>query len=945
MTDFDPPPAPEQPEVETTADAARAAGEEAEAAQGVVGEIREGDAGGAIGAGVSGAGNTLAPLLDAASVSDEDTAAVRAVATAVGAGISAASESAARIDSATDDGARAGAATTMGAQLAGGALGGATGIAERLGASQGELSALSIASDLVSAVPAIEQSVRSIAEMVHHDGSSDQGAVRYHIRFPGHDETWTLREIVLTETLNRPFLARLVLSSEDDAASPELLLGVDADVTIERSEAVRHLHGIVSRVEHGERVDEATLCTIEVVPALAALAHWRDNRIFQHLTVPDLLEVLLGEHLAPYRRELEVHTSRDRDPREIVVQWDESVLDFAHRLMEEDGLSYYFTHDERGPEKLVIVDHNEQFPAVELRGGAHVLFIPGEGDDHAFAEPVTELRVADQIGVTDVVVRDWDWTRAEPPTHERAQVQAEDRSDPEREPIIRESFEADGRIAYSRYDKSLFTYGANDAPIQAALRAEAHRMSRNVFTGRSRATRFSPGHVFDLLGHPVGAFDQGYLLTHVRHVGRNPRFAEREASAAAGASARPEYECTFTCIVTSVPHRPARTTPRPRIHGVQTAIVVGPKGEEIYCDEHGRIRVQFAWDRGDADPEKRTCWVRCMQSWAGYGFGTFFLPRVGMEVIVTFLAGDPDRPLVTGCVYDGHRTTPYELPDHKTRSTIRTQSTPFDGGYNEIRFEDKGGSEEVFIHAQKDLNEVVEHDHTTHTKNDQANTVDANRTHHVGAHETIAIGGSQSITVRSESQGDLPTQGASLTVQDGDYEVTVGKKIVITATDSIELIVGDSFLKIEPDKITLHQKDDSRLVLDPGRAELRSKQDSVLLLNGDAQLTAKSGADLTLTRDAQLTGSTAQVLLTDDALMTSGSGAQVHLTGDAVVSGASATLDAQASATVSGGVDATLTAGPSTVKCDSTAAKVTSMQVDISGNATVNVVGGLIKLN
>lgn len=472
-------------------------------------------------------------------------------------------------------------------------------------------------------------------------------------------------------------------------------------------------------------------------------------------------------------------TSRDREKRDLTIQYDESALAFAHRLMEEEGLSYYFEHDEEGPERLVIVDENEHFPAVEVEGD-HVPFVPVEGNDHEGAEPVIELRADERVGTTDVVLTDYDWTRVS-----RA-ITAEDRSEPSTEPVVRESHEAHGGVHHARYDADGRAYGTDDVAIQAALRAEAYRMERRTFRGRALAIGFAPGRVFELLGHPVSAFDREHLLVEVTHRGRNPRFAERTA----GESERHlEYECAFLCIPSDVPHRPARTTPKPRVHGVHAALVVGPAGEEIWCDEHGRIHVRFAWDRLDQQGEERTCWVRCMQSWAGGGFGTLFIPRIGMEVVVAFVGGDPDKPLVTGCVYNGLQTPPYPLPEHKTRSTLRTQSSPSDShGYNELRFEDKAGSEEVFIHAQKDLNEVVEHDHSTRVKRNQSNTVDGDQTERVGGDQSMTVAGARTATI---DMNELVTIRKAQTTHVGaDHEHTVAQNQTLTTAGSRDLFVG-----------------------------------------------------------------------------------------------------------------------------------------------------------
>jgi type VI secretion system secreted protein VgrG len=221
------------------------------------------------------------------------------------------------------------------------------------------------------------------------------------------------------------------------------------------------------------------------------------------------------------------------------------------------------------------------------------------------------------------------------------------------------------------------------------------------------------------------------------------------------------YRNQFTCLKKDVPFRPVRRTPRPVIPGAQTAVVVGPSGEEIHTDEHGRIKVQFHWDREGKHDDRASCWIRVAQSWAGPGWGALYLPRMGQEVVVEFLEGDPDQPLVTGSVYNGANPPPLSLPGDKTRSTLRTESSPGGGGSNELRYEDAKGSEEIYLHAQKDLNVVVE--------NDQTATVGGNQTLDVSGNRSRSIGGSQSLTVAKD---DTSTIGGSQTLAVGANRTT-----------------------------------------------------------------------------------------------------------------------------------------------------------------------------
>ena len=213
------------------------------------------------------------------------------------------------------------------------------------------------------------------------------------------------------------------------------------------------------------------------------------------------------------------------------------------------------------------------------------------------------------------------------------------------------------------------------------------------------------------------------------------------------ASSTDLYRNVFECIPLDTPFRPDRRTDKPVIPSIQTAVVTGPAGEEIHVDEHGRIKVHFHWDRVGALDENSSCWIRVEQAWAGPSWGFWWVPRIGMEVVIHFVDGDPDRPLATGCVYNGANLLPYELPAEKTKSTIKSNSTPGGGGSNELRFEDKAGSEEIYAHAQKDYNEVVENDHNTLVHHDQTITVDNDQTQTIHVNQTETVNGNQVMTV------------------------------------------------------------------------------------------------------------------------------------------------------------------------------------------------------
>src|SRR3989441_2894407 len=249
---------------------------------------------------------------------------------------------------------------------------------------------------------------------------------------------------------------------------------------------------------------------------------------------------------------------------------------------------------------------------------------------------------------------------------------------------------------------------------------------RRQGTGETNCARLTPGHTFEIGGHPRKDYNGKYLIVGAQHHGSQPQALGRE-----GAGSASSYSSSFTCIPADVPYRPPRITPRPMAQGAQTAVVVGPSGEEIHTDEHGRIKVQFHWDREGKKDENSSCWIRVAQPWAGPKWGSLFIPRIGWEVVVEFMDGDPDQPLVTGSVYHADNPPPYSLPGDKTKSTIMSNSSKGGGGSNELRFEDAKGSEEIYLHGQKDWNVVIE--------NDESDTIGGNPTVPVGKGDAVSL--------------------------------------------------------------------------------------------------------------------------------------------------------------------------------------------------------------
>ncbi|HJL15193.1 MAG TPA: type VI secretion system tip protein TssI/VgrG [Sandaracinaceae bacterium LLY-WYZ-13_1] len=560
--------------------------------------------------------------------------------------------------------------------------------------------------------------------------ATDSKTVRHSVRTDAFESIEIhVASLAFTEAIDEPYAADVVLQIHDPDADVLELLGRNVELTIERGDSMRRICGIAGAVFEGEPAQGFVVARVIVHPAFWMLSMRRNTRMFQDMSVPEIVESVLSEGLGDYGREARLEVEGDHPQREYCMQYQETDLAFVQRLLAEAGIFYTFDH-EGEVEVMVLADTNEHFeraPTVNDPLPHHSDTLQAWGEDRVRAFSRRHAH-----GTTSVVLRDFDWTHAAPVVED--EERGEDAAGRDRE-----SYEhglARG-VHLAGYDPGA-GYQENDARSQAVRRLESHRRDEVVGLGVSDAVALAPGTTFSLSGHPHVGLDGEYYVTRVWH--RDVPFDDDRADAEA-------YHNRFECRPIDVPHRPLRRYEKPSVASIQTAIVTGPSGEEIHTDEHGRVKVQFHWDRQNPADETSSCWVRCEQAWASSGWGFWWLPRLGMEVIVHFMDGDPDRPLVTGCVYNAANPPPYPLPDEKTKSTIKSSSSPGGDGFNELRFEDKAGSEEIFSHAQKDYNEVVLNDHTTTVHHDQTNEVDNDQTQSIGNDQTETVHQNQEMSV------------------------------------------------------------------------------------------------------------------------------------------------------------------------------------------------------
>ncbi|MBI4955382.1 MAG: type VI secretion system tip protein VgrG [Myxococcales bacterium] len=662
------------------------------------------------------------------------------------------------------------------------------------------------------------------------------------------------------EELSSNYAYEFVLHADaSEAPAFADVLGHPAALAIFDGDVPRFVHGIVSEFEVGAQAKKHVQYRAVLVPATWKLDGRRDNRIFQELSTPDIVKkVFDGGGLDGCTLRLDLQGSYR--PREYCVQYRESDWAFISRLLEEEGIYFFFEHAEEG-HTLVLADK----PAAHapIAGNPVIPFRPPVGA-LVSSEHVSQFRYREAVRPGKVTLRDYNFKK--PSLNLESQGEAT----------------ADADIEVYDYPGDYDEPG--DGTSLAKVRLEHWQAQRKVGSGEAACTRLTLGATFSLLEHPSEEFNRSWLLTRIEQEGSMPLMGE-------GGGTAGDYRTRFLCIPDDVQFRPALRTQRPRIYGVQTAIVVGPAGEEIYPDEHARVKVQFHWDRLGKKDEKSSCWIRVSQLWAGAGWGAMQIPRIGQEVVVEFLEGDPDRPLIVGRVYHGTNVPPYVLPAEKTKSTIRSDSTPGGGGFNELMFEDGKGKEEIFLHAQKDWTIGVENDKTQTVGHDEKLTVAHDRTKEVehdqkekvGNDKSIAVGGSHSesiakaeaITVGAASDhtvGGALTEnvgGAKSSTVGGALTEIIGKDMKVTIGAAKQQSIAGAFKESVGGDLELavsgkHQlsvtKDMSvtasaNLATEVGKEQTTNVGDAYSVVVGDGKLTIKKNGDITLEgKEIHITG-------------------------------------------------------------------------------------------
>jgi type VI secretion system secreted protein VgrG len=617
-----------------------------------------------------------------------------------------------------------------------------------------------------------------------------------------------LQELQGHEGISTLFRFDLELLAEDDAIPFDKLVGQNVTIRLALAEAHdRYINGFVSRFAQGRSDVRFTHYHAEVVPWLWFLTRSADCRIFQDLSVPDIIKKIFHQHgFSDFREAL----TRTYTPWDYCVQYRETDFNFVSRLMEQEGIFYFFEH-EHGQHTLVLADAPEAHrPCPPDQLEARYLPEAGMG---GWEDTVTSWRMEQELRSGRYSLRDY---------HDQMPDKSFEVTEPTSINVGRndqfEIYDYPGAYAprFNKPDPERLDAVESEGRTLVKLRMQEEESSHLVISGTSFCRAFSAGQRFKLTDHSRPDANGDYVLTAVQHTAvQTPPYVSGPDIA------EPYYHNSFTCIPHRVPFRPPRRTPKPIMH-TQTAIVVGEAGEEITVDKYGRVKVQFHWDRQGEANEHSSCWIRVAQNWAGKRWGAMFIPRIGQEVIVDFLEGDPNQPIITGRVYNAEEMPPYELSGEKpekTKSTIKSLSSKGGGGFNELRFEDMKGKEQIFIHGERDLDVRIKNDRREWIGNDRHLFVKRDRREQVGGDEHVLIkvdlveeigrdhylkiGGKEAIEITG-SHSLAVTGNVTEAFQANHSEQVTGNyyvkamNVVIEGMSGLTIKVGGSFITLTP---------------------------------------------------------------------------------------------------------------------------------------------------
>lgn len=731
-----------------------------------------------------------------------------------------------------------------------------------------------------------------------------------------------LKSIRGAERLSALFEYEARLLSEDNEIDPGDILGKDVTIEIEsaiKDGGTRYINGIVR--SFGRTGNTGTLATYIaiIVPKLWLATLTTDCRIFQKKDAKTILSDIIKTDagITDYK---DSASDSGATERAYCVQYRETDFAFASRLMEEEGIYYYFEHAS-GKHTLVLSD------------------APGSHSDAPNAATIkfrSKRRIRNKIGV-----QSWDTVKnVVPGAYVLADYNYQSPSTVLRSNAL-ESRDNAGDAAEIFDYPGMFTESADGEKL-AKIRLGAFQARHGACTGTTTAVTLATGATFTLAKHPNETLNQKYLVIENEIFAENPPYTDGE----------PPCEASFRSRVTAIPadqqYRSPRHTPVPDLRGPHSAVVTGAEGDEIHTDKYGSVKVKFHWDRDDEKKgEDNTVFLRTAQMWTGKNFGTLFIPRVGQEVIVEFLNGHPDRPVITGCLYNEENLPPYALPDHQTRSTIKTHSTPEGELYNELRFEDKKDEEQLLIHAAKDHEITTANDRVEHVGNDTHLTVINDRLELIHKDHHEAIGGMHKLTIGLGAEGVEGADGETK----GEVEEGGGQHIMIKGPRLVE-IGGKSSLKVAEDVAETFEKNHATAV-----TEQRYLKAKTIVLEAEENLTLHVGDHfIAITADGIKINTSADIVLNGDGSIASTSGGDitseaggkfgVTSTGDTTIE-ATGNFSAKGTsgAVVESDMNTDITAGMNLTLDGAVKAAMHGAMAEVKSDAILTIQGSMVNIN
>ncbi|MFJ7882120.1 type VI secretion system tip protein VgrG [Pseudomonas sp. NPDC096917] len=600
---------------------------------------------------------------------------------------------------------------------------------------------------------------------------------RFSLTIPGVEHELRVLAFAGNEAISRPFSFDVELVSNRSGLDLEALLHQPAFLAFDTQG--NGVHGQISSISLSSPGARLTHYWLTLEPQLAYLAYRTNHRIFQRLTVQQIIEEILEEH-GILGNAYTFNSFSSYTPREYCVQYGESDLRFIQRLCFEEGFHYYFRHSPDG-HQLVFGDKQQAFTRLK-----HPTPYVQRAGMVAEEPSINHVELRFKTTTNRTARRDYDFQKAS------------------------RTLEADSSPGCGGRVLENYTYPGRFIDIaqgqeQSQRTLEHHQTGYRQASGRSDQPTLSSGHFLQMSAHPRAALNMGWLLTQVIHEGKQPQVLEEQSPSTQMADEgdfTQGYRNTFHAIPEDVTYRAQEVFAKPRILGSQTARVTGPTGEEIHCDEYGRVRVKFHWDRSGIDDDQSSCWLRVSSSWAGDSHGGVVIPRVGMEVLVVYLDGDPDQPVISACLINSLNPAPLKLPANKTQSVFRSRSTPGGSGYNELRIEDRKGQEQIYLHAQRDMQQHIKNDSLLQVDGKREETITGNNISVFDAEEQRTVSLDRKVQLNANDHlmvaGSSHTRVGVALVADAGMHVHLkgGASVVIDAGANITLMAGGQHLLI-----------------------------------------------------------------------------------------------------------------------------------------------------